>query len=81
MFVVQAATGILNLITGVSEICIGSVEILTADCGVAGIRHSGGISRPKVPEMALPPLILTGYLIIQKFEEKIKVSSTNQVLK
>jgi hypothetical protein len=68
MFVVQAATGILNLITDVSEICIGSVEIATADCGVVGIRHSGGISRPKVSEIALPTFILTGYLNIQESE-------------
>jgi hypothetical protein len=38
MLVVESATAILNLITGVPEIYVHSVEILTADCGVVGIR-------------------------------------------
>jgi hypothetical protein len=49
MLVVEHTTAILNLITGVYEICIGSVEILTADCGVVDGGYSGGISVPKFP--------------------------------
>jgi hypothetical protein len=38
MLIVESATAILNLITGVPEIYVHSVEILTADYGVVGIR-------------------------------------------
>jgi hypothetical protein len=34
MLIVESDAAILNLITGVPEIYIGSVETLTADCGV-----------------------------------------------
>jgi hypothetical protein len=35
---VEAPTAIFNLIAGMSEICVRSDEILTADCGVLGVR-------------------------------------------
>jgi hypothetical protein len=38
MLVVESATAILNLITGVPEIYVHSAEIVTADYGVVGIR-------------------------------------------
>jgi hypothetical protein len=38
MFVVVSATTILDLITGMPEIYVCSVEILTADCRGVGVR-------------------------------------------
>jgi hypothetical protein len=38
MLTVESATAILNLITLVPEIYVRSVEILTEDCRVVGIR-------------------------------------------
>jgi hypothetical protein len=44
MLIVESVTAILNLITGVPEVYVRSVEILIADCQVVGIRPNGGIS-------------------------------------
>jgi hypothetical protein len=58
MLVVESATAILNLIAGVPEIYIRSVEIPIADCRVVGKTSRVVIYEAKVPEMALPTFIL-----------------------
>jgi hypothetical protein len=65
MLVPEPATAIMNSVTCVSEVCIGSVEMLLVDCGAVGI--------------SVPTFILTGYLNIQKFGKR--ALSPNQVLK
>jgi hypothetical protein len=39
MLIVESATAILDLIIGVSEIYVLSVEILAADCQMVDLRH------------------------------------------
>jgi hypothetical protein len=52
---------ILNPITGISEVYVRCVEILTAGYRVVGMTSSGGISGPNVPKMALPTFILVAF--------------------
>jgi hypothetical protein len=59
-----AATLCLDQIEFDTESYVRSLEILNADCRVVGMTSSGGVSGPKVPEIALPTFILSGYISI-----------------
>jgi hypothetical protein len=78
MLIVESATEILNLITGVSKFYVCSVEILTADCRVVGIRLLAVAFIACSSRNCIVHYILTGYLKILKFKKS--VSSSNQLL-
>jgi hypothetical protein len=66
MLAVECATEILDLITGVLEIYVRSVELLTADYRVIVIRLSAVAFIAYSSRKFTVRFIITGYLNIQK---------------
>jgi hypothetical protein len=58
LLVVESATGLLNLITSLSEIYVHSTEILTTDYGVINVRLLAvAFQDPKLPKWHCPLLL------------------------
>jgi hypothetical protein len=80
VLVVESATAIFNLITGLPEIYVRSLEVQTVDCRVVGIRLlTVEFLVLHVPETALPTFVPTGSLNIRILQKSFINQSTVKV--